>query len=122
MMKIHLPSRTNRRNTACGRDTMAVKMADEPDEGHATCSHCIDDWHFADVNGEAPFGSMTTEEYEDEHGKIMIEHDAMIQDAMKEEARAAVDAERRGGGASLRHLARKWGASRGTIRNYIRGV
>ena len=64
----------------------------------------------------------TRRKTEDEHGKIMIEHDAMIQDAMKEEARAAVDAERRGSGASLWRLARKWGASRGTIRNYIRGV
>ena len=37
---------------------------------------------------------------------------------MKEEARAAVVAENRAG-ASVRSLAKKWGVSRGTIRNYI---
>ena len=50
--KIHLPSRLRLEVTACGRDTQAVTMADEPDEGHATCKRCVDDWHFADVNGE----------------------------------------------------------------------
>ena len=31
--------------TACGRKQGKVAMADEPDEGHATCERCIDIWH-----------------------------------------------------------------------------
>ena len=53
--KEHLPSRALIGRTACGRDADKVLMADQPDEGHATCNPCVDDWHFADVRGEPAY-------------------------------------------------------------------
>ena len=61
--KDHLPSRYYRSVTACNRLQSGVVMADEPDEGHATCVTCRDDWHFADVNGEQPFDPQLLVQY-----------------------------------------------------------
>lgn len=51
--KIHLPQPLIRNPfeysivwTACGRWQDWVDMADEPDEGHATCLRCVDYYHF----------------------------------------------------------------------------